>query len=100
MTVLKILTKHQENAKKFGKEMPNTDLVLRHFLGRVEWGKTHTFWNVGSVSQSSEDNDLIPFLSGTSNICLQNIGETVPWHERCVRKSVLPDTLQKGVLPR
>ena len=45
---------------------------------RVEWGKTHTFWKVGSVSQSFEDNDLIPFPSGTSNICLQSIGETAP----------------------
>ena len=48
-------------------------------LGRVEWGKTHTFYKVGSVSQSSEDNDLIPFPSGTSNIYLQqSIGETAP----------------------
>ena len=46
--------------------------------GRVEWGKTHTFWKVGSVSQNSEDNDLISFPSGTSNICLQSIGETAP----------------------
>ena len=39
----------------------------------VEWGKTHTFWKTGSVSQSSEDNDFIPFPSDTSNIFLQNM---------------------------
>ena len=47
-------------------------------VSRVEWGKTHTFWKAGAVSQSIEDNDLIPFPSDTSNICLQNIGETAP----------------------
>ena len=26
---------------------------------------THTLWKVGSISQSSEDNDLIPFPLGT-----------------------------------
>ena len=45
---------------------------------RVEWGKAHTFWKAVPVPQNSEDNDLIPFPSDTSNIYLQNIGETAP----------------------
>ena len=53
-------------------------LLHTYLTHRVEWGKTHTFWKAGSVSQSSEDNDLIPFPADTSNICLQNIGETAP----------------------
>ena len=56
-------------------QLDGGDLSKMH---RVEWGKTHTFWKVGSVSQSSADNYLIPFPSGTSNICLQSIGETAP----------------------
>ena len=61
----------------------------------VEWSKAHTFWKVGSVLQSSEDNDLIPFSSGTLNICLQSLEETASCHHLMCSKKCFSEHLAK-----